>query len=139
MIMSVVYIIPAGKDFYDAKRIIQCELKDNGIWVKTPLGMLPFSDRTLLEAKGLDPAKVAKAGTAAQYPDCFLTLGTNPGGTKVLTEAEYKAESAIRLKAIMDAFHPHLYDLYKQYGTWQNADRQEQVYAADILRQYQNQ
>lgn len=135
--MTVVYIIPKNADFYDAKRIAQCELKDGGIWGKTPKGMLPFCDRTLLEAKGLDPAQVAKDGTASQYPECFLRVGTNPGGTQVLTEQEYKAESDSRLKATMDAKHPHLYAFYKKYTTWEKADAVEDVYAADVLRQYQ--
>jgi hypothetical protein len=137
--MTTVYIIPKGADFYDAKAMPQVELRDGGIWAKTPLGMLPFCDRTLLEAKGLDPVKVAKTGTAAQHPDCFLTLGINPGGTQVLTKEEYQAESSHRLKATMDAVHPHLFDLYQKYGTWEKADAVEDVYAADVLRKYQEQ
>lgn len=135
--MTTVYIISKNTDFYAAKAMPQVELRDGGIWAKTPLGMLPFCDRTLLEAKGLDPVKVAKTGTAAQHPDCFLRLGVNPGGTQVFTKEEYQAESAVRLKATMDAKHPHLYAFYKKYTTWEKADAAEDVYAADVLRQYQ--
>ncbi|NJM74882.1 MAG: hypothetical protein HC852_02820 [Acaryochloridaceae cyanobacterium RU_4_10] len=72
------------------KKTFEAELRDGGIWVKTPKGKLPMCDSSKLKSQGLDPVAVAKAGEMHKYPDCWLKLGQNPGGAIVYLAEEYR-------------------------------------------------
>lgn len=145
MANTTVYVIQKGKTVQEAVRVF-CELKEGGIWAKTTLGLLPACDRSLLEAKGVDPAQVAKQGSAAQYPDCWLKIGLNPGGSEVMLESEYQACREIseraakaQLHAEMAAFHAFLPEYYRRYKTAERAYEAEDVHANDVLRQWEAQ
>jgi hypothetical protein len=74
-------------------------LRDGGLWAKTPKGDMPMCDSSLLKSKGLDPVLVAKKGQMEQHPDCWLKLGQNPGGSFVYLAEDYrKFEEASRLE-----------------------------------------
>jgi hypothetical protein len=70
---------------------------DGSIWARSSAGMQPVVSEAKVLAAGYTKARMAqwiKAGRLTEAAACALHMGTNPGGTEVLTPAEADARLA---------------------------------------------
>jgi hypothetical protein len=97
--MQTVTIIRNGQ----IKMTLPVEVHSDGsIWARSTAGMQPVVSQDKMIAAGISKAQMTKwikSGRLTEATTCALHVGINPGGTEVLTPAEYETRMAPQLAA----------------------------------------
>jgi hypothetical protein len=99
-------------------------------------GWRPVVNSAACLAQNIDPAEVARTGLPES---CILKLGKNPGGVNVeeivVAAKELCSYDKNKIKANIEQQHgAAVANAWHRYGTSENADRKEDVFAAQILQ-----